>query len=118
MHRQRMSEYRFGSNCCATVPLDAASNTTIAAGGIQSVDSGGVAILATIGGTQFVNQGGVASASLLQNGGTEIVLSGGTTIATVFAGGALILSSGVSPPACPVPSEKIRMFLGICVSFS
>ena len=55
----------------------------------------GQGILATIGGTQFVNQGGVASASLLQNGGTEIGLSGGTTIATVFAGGALILSSGV-----------------------
>jgi hypothetical protein len=28
----------------------------------------------------------------------------------------LILSSGVSPPACPVPSEKITMFLGICVT--
>ena len=58
------------------------------------MDSGGVANVATIGGTQFVNQGGVASASL-QNGGAGIVLSGGTTIATVFAGGALILSSGV-----------------------
>ena len=66
-----------------------ASNATVFAGGIEVVESGGIAGSTTVskGGIETVLSGGVGNGTTL-DGGTEIVASGGTVSGTVtFSGG-------------------------------
>jgi autotransporter passenger strand-loop-strand repeat protein len=74
-----------------------ASGTQIADGGTQVVSSGGTAVQTVVssGGTQQIGSGGAASGSVINSGGTEVVQSGGSTVgAFVNAGGTEQVQSG------------------------
>ena len=70
------------------------TNTNLMAGGTDLVESGGLAILAQVAGSQQVS-GGETSATTVVAGGQETVLSGGLASGTVISsGGTLTISSG------------------------
>ncbi len=90
------------------------TSSTVAAGGVIAVSSGGINISSTVlgkdvvssggltsaiivgsGGEQIVSNGGYASGTTVKNSGTEIVSSGGYVYSTtVSSGGLMIVSNG------------------------
>ena len=74
-----------------------ATSTTIAPGGIQEVDRGGIAVQTIVenGGIQQVEYSGVTTGTVIRRGGEEILYSNGVASnVTVDSGGLLIIGSG------------------------
>ena len=70
-----------------------ATNVVLDGDAIQTIESGGVAISATVSATdsQVVLSGGVASGTVVFSGGTEVVSAGGTTVDPVISGSGAVL---------------------------
>jgi autotransporter passenger strand-loop-strand repeat protein len=71
-----------------------AIDTTLSAGGSETIYGSDSGATISSGGTQVVQSGGSTSGTTIDNGGTETVLSGGTAIATVISGGLMEIKPG------------------------